>query len=64
MAVSNELIVKLARLDEKSLIAAERYIDFLLYEQERPRRKNKIKFGCWEGQLKYISDHFDDSLEL
>lgn len=63
MAVSMEFIEKLNRLDLTNMQAASRYIDFLLYEQERRNRKRRIEFGCWEGQLKHISDHFDDPLD-
>ena len=63
MAISAEFMEKLNRLDVTNVQAATRYIDFLLYEQERRHRKTHIEFGCWEGQLKHISEKFDDPIE-
>ena len=63
MAVSAEVIEKLNRLDLTNMRAATRYIDFLLNEQEQRARKTHITFGCWEGQLKYISDDFDEPID-
>ncbi len=63
MAVSAEIIEKLNKLDLSNMRAAAQYIDFLLYNQTAKKRENGIEFGCWEGQLKYISDQFDEPID-
>ena len=64
MAVSAEVIEKMGKLTSSNMEYAIHYIDYLLSQQQQPPRKTHIEFGCWEGQLKYISDDFDDELEV
>ena len=63
MAVSADIIEKMGRLNPSNMQYAVHYIDYLLNQQQTPR-KTHIEFGCWEGQLKYISDDFDEELEV
>ena len=63
MAVSAEIIEKLGKLNSSNMEYAVHYIEYLLNQQQTPRRLH-IEFGCWEGQLKQISDDFDEELDV
>lgn len=62
MAISAEVIEKMGQLNSSNMQSAVDYIDYLLSQQQP--RKTHIEFGCWEGQLKYISDDFDEELDV
>lgn len=64
MAVSAEIIEKMGQLNSSNMRHAVHYIEYLLNQQQQPSRKTHIEFGCWEGQLKHISDDFDEELEV
>ena len=64
MAVSAEVIEKLGQPDSSNMQHAVHYIEYLLNQQKNPPRKAHIEFGCWEGQLKRISDDFDEELDV
>ena len=64
MAISAEIIEKMNKLNPSNMRSAVQYIDVLLNQQKQAQRKTHIEFGCWEGQLRYISDDFDEELEV
>lgn len=64
MAISAEVIDKLGQLDSSNMQHAIHYIEYLLNQQKKTPRKTHIEFGCWEGQLRYISDDFDEELDV
>lgn len=63
MAVSAEIIEKMGQLNASNMRSAVHFIDFLLNQQQKQRRTH-IDFGCWEGQLEYISEDFDEELDV
>ena len=64
MAVAAEVNEKLNQLDHLGMESVMRYIDFLIYEQQKEKEQSSLQFDCWKGQLEYVVDDFDDELDV
>ena len=64
MAITVDVIEKINQLDWTNMQSAVRFIDFLLHEQQQTPRKTHVKLGYLKGRLKYISDDFDEPIEV